>query len=102
MSRLLGYLFTHVCCVSVCAPCRWYLMALFKIARCYSKVYHSDPVVLNEFTKKAWQAYAKVVAKAEQWKADETMPTEIELCREMVKLLPIKMDRTVAKGSFQV
>ncbi len=77
-------------------------MAMFKIARCYSKIYHSDAVVLNEFTKKSLQAYQRVVAKAEAWKAEECISEELALCREMIQLLPYKMDRVVAKGGFQV
>jgi hypothetical protein len=43
-----------------------------------------------------------VVAKAEAWNAESVMPEELALCREMIKLLPYKMDRVVAKGGFRV
>lgn len=80
---------------------RWYLMAMFKVARCYSKIYHEDPTVLNQFTKKAYEQYKAVVNKAESWHAESAMGEELELCRQMVQLLPLKMDKTVAHGSFR-
>lgn len=70
----------------------------------YSKIYHSDPVVLNQFIKKSLDAYTAVVAQAEAWgpSAVKCMAEELPLCREMMQLLPIKMDRVVAKGGFRV
>jgi hypothetical protein len=117
---------------------RWYLMAMFKIARwsldgadvrdneqyrcaacrlitlllssrrlssylsSYSKIYHSDPQVLNQFIKKSLDQYRAVVAKALTWNAVGVMPEELELCKQMIELLPHKLDRVVAKGSFRV
>jgi hypothetical protein len=68
----------------------------------YSKIYHSDTQVLNQFIKKSLDAYKAVVAKAEAWNAEQAMPEELALCREMIQLLPYKMDRVVAKGGFRV
>lgn len=81
---------------------RWYLSAMFKIARCYSKIYHDDPKVMNHFIKLSFDAYNKLLMKAKEWNAEHCMEKELELCREMVQLLPYKMDRVVARGSFQV
>lgn len=77
---------------------RWYLMAMFKIARCYSKIFHTDPQVFNTFTKKALDQYRAVVQKALDWNAVHVMPQELELCKEMIELLPFKMDRVSGTG----
>lgn len=68
----------------------------------YSKIYHSEPQVLNQFIKKSLDQYKAVVSKALAWKAVHVMPQELELCSEMIQLLPHKMDRVVAKGGFRV
>ncbi len=81
---------------------RWYLSAMFKIARSYSKIYHNDPHVMNRFIKLSFDAYNKLLMKAKEWNAEHCMEKELELCREMVQLLPYKMDRVAARGSFQV
>lgn len=78
-----------------------YVALLLGLSLCfssYSKIYHSDPVILNQFVKKAYDQYRAVIAKALAWNAVHVMPEELTLCKEMVDLLPHKMDR-VAQGS---
>jgi hypothetical protein len=57
---------------------------------------------MNEFILKSLNAYKAVVAKALKWNAVGAMPEELSLCKEMIELLPFKMDRVVAKGGFRV
>lgn len=73
----------------------------FSYLSSYSKIYHDDPQILNQFTKKAYDQYRLVIATALNWDAVHVMPEELTLCKEMVDLLPHKMDRISAKGSFK-
>lgn len=36
---------------------RWYLLAMFKVARMYGKIFHDDANVMNTFIKKSYEQY---------------------------------------------
>jgi hypothetical protein len=78
-----------------------YLNAHFYIARMFSKVYPDDRTALLSFLQKSLAAYQKVLELVKLFKQEKDYDKEVEVCQEMVHLLPMKMDKIVAHGAFQ-
>lgn len=67
------------------------------------QIFHTDPKTYCLFLNKSLESYKKVIAFAERHggEAEEAFAGELGICREMVELLPLKMSRVMATGSFE-
>ncbi|CAK6964049.1 KIF-binding protein [Scomber scombrus] len=74
------------------------LVARFRVARLYSKLMCSTPSAQLDNINKALEHYKYVVQYCESHpEAGSTVETELELSREMVGLLPLKINRLKAR-----
>ncbi|XP_053172804.1 KIF-binding protein [Scomber japonicus] len=74
------------------------LVARFRVARLYSKLMCSTPSAQLDNINKALENYKYVVQYCESHpEAGSTVETELELSREMVGLLPLKINRLKAR-----
>lgn len=77
------------------------LIAHFHVARLYSKIICGDKQRKVEYIKKSLDIYRYIV---DYCTAHPDMPrvldNELEICQEMVRLLPLKMDKIMTTGHF--
>ncbi|XP_061172877.1 KIF-binding protein-like [Saccostrea echinata] len=70
------------------------LVAWFCMGRLYSKIFPSNVRERLDYIKKTENCYQYVIDYCKQHpKAAECMRTELEVCEEMVQLLPLKMEK---------
>jgi hypothetical protein len=81
---------------------RWFFLAHFNIARLFSRVFHEDKQVILQFLRRSLDSYRKCAELADQWASlMESSREEVAIVREMIQVLPIKMDKIAALGAFQ-
>lgn len=70
------------------------LVAWFCMGRLYSKIFPSNVRERLDYIKKTENCYQYVIDYCKKYpKAAECMRTELEVCEEMVQLLPLKMEK---------
>lgn len=70
------------------------LFSYFHLGRLYNKIMTPDKTIQLENTQNSYNAYKYVVDYCEKYpKAAEIMKVELNLCRELVNLLPMKIRR---------
>eukprot|EP00743_Colponemidia_sp_Colp-15_P005870 GILK01006309.1.p1 GENE.GILK01006309.1~~GILK01006309.1.p1 ORF type:complete len:568 (+),score=84.43 GILK01006309.1:43-1704(+) len=75
---------------------QWYLTARFNRARIYSKLLDPEPQGRVKFLRNTMDEYRFIRDYADSHSAQisrtEVMPEELKICREMVDLIPVKMN----------
>ncbi|XP_017884825.1 KIF1-binding protein homolog [Ceratina calcarata] len=70
------------------------LFSYFHLGRLYNKIVSVDKTIQLENTQNSYNAYKFVVDYCDNYpSAAEVMKVELNLCRELVNLLPIKLNR---------
>jgi len=74
-----------------------YFANLFSLARLYSKYFSMNVKEMSEYMAKSLNLYKKVVDKAAQYKTT-VFDEELILCKQMIELLPIKIQKMMSSG----
>ncbi|XP_029041559.2 KIF-binding protein [Osmia bicornis bicornis] len=78
------------------------LIAYFHLGRLYNKIITPDKAIQLENTQNSLNAYKFVVDYCEKYpKAAELMHVELNLCKELVNLLPMKISRLQETSRLQ-
>ena len=75
------------------ANARPVLLAMFRIARLYGKMTAESVDAEVEWCRLSWEWYRKTVSKCEEVGGQAVFEVELPFCKEMVDLLPRKMEK---------
>ena len=80
-----------------------YLLVQFTVARLYQRLWTNNVTSMCTFHKKSLDILQNIVKLCNDWQCVSLFANELEMCKEMIELLPRKMEKMLKDGAtFQV